>query len=310
MVYSRFKAYVLNMEKNQHFVIAHLSDLHLTASDDEKRKARIFGSLSGMNEAFRKIIKSETISQANLIIITGDVTDRGDVESWKVFWKAIAEAGLSEKVLIVPGNHDLCCMRARMPFKKKEHRKSDLEKANNGLKIGNQKTEFPWARAFDGRVAVFGLNSNNIGNISVLSNAMGRISRYQLQSFAHKLDSHRHIPVKIVALHHSPNIQEKVTGKKRGRKLVRRLILAGRQLPKRQRRALLMLCLSQGVSVIAHGHVHKAQDHIVSGIRIVGAPPTTQPIMQRSGRNFYQFYTYTIEGRAGKVNTRLRTIEV
>jgi 3',5'-cyclic AMP phosphodiesterase CpdA len=299
------------MVNDKHFVIAHLSDLHLTSSDDKSRsRPRMFGSIKGMNEAFRKIIKSEPVTQANLIIVTGDVTDRGDIESWKIFWKEIKEAGLSEKVLVVPGNHDVCCLRARLPFKKKKHCRKDLKKTSSALQIGNQETEFPWARKFDGHVAIFGLNSNNAGNISILSNAIGRIGYYQLLSFAQKLYTHRNVPVKIIVLHHSPKIPHKSPSRKRGGKIVNRLLFIGRQIPVRQQRALLMLCLSHGVKLIAHGHVHKAHEHLVNGIHIVGAPPTTQPIHTTSNRNLYQFFIYTIEKEDGRINTKLRTIKI
>ena len=66
-------------------------------------------------------------------------------------------------------------------------------------------------------------------------------------------------------------------------------MLAGRRIPKRQQRILLLLCLSHGVQLIAHGHVHKAEERIVNGIRIVGAPSTTQPISRTNRSNTYQF---------------------
>jgi 3',5'-cyclic AMP phosphodiesterase CpdA len=299
------------MENEKQFVIAHLSDLHLTASDKHSRRnAKIFGSLKGMNEAFRNIIKSRPIRDADLIIVTGDITDRGDIESWVFFWNQIKAAGLSDRVMVVPGNHDVCCLGARLPFKKKTHRQRDLEKVTNGLRIGNQSAQFPWVREYDKRIVIFGLNSNNLGNFSFLSNAMGRIGRDQLLSFAEQLYMHRSAPVKIVVLHHGPNITEKTAVKKRGRKLMGKLMLTGRRIPNSQQRILLFLCLSHGVQLIAHGHVHKAEEHIVNGIRIVGASPTTQPISRTNRSNTYQFYTYTIQGQQTSVNTKLEKIQI
>jgi 3',5'-cyclic AMP phosphodiesterase CpdA len=299
------------MENEKQLVIAHLSDLHLTALDHQRRhNAKFFTSIKGMNEAFRNIIKSQPIRDADLIIVTGDVTDRGDIETWEFFWKEIKAAGLSDRIMVVPGNHDVCCLGARMPFKKKTHRQRDLEKVNNGLQIGNQSAQFPWVREYDKRVVIFGLNSNNLGNITFLSNAMGRIGQDQLLSFAEQLYKHRSAPVKIVVLHHGPNITEQTDVKKRGKKLMGRLMLTGRRIPNRQQRALLLLCLSHGVQVIAHGHVHKAEDRIVNGIRIVGAPSTTQPISRTSRSNTYQFYTYTIQGHEARVNTKLEKIQI
>jgi len=299
------------MESEKQVVIAHLSDLHLTASDDQSRsRPRVFGSLKGMNEAFRKIMKSQPIRQADLVIVTGDVTDRGDIESWHLFWKEIKEAGLSDKVMIVPGNHDACCLGARLPFKKMTHRQEDIEKTGNGLRIGNHGTQFPWVRQFDKRVVIFGLNSNNLGNISVLSNAMGRLGHPQLLSFAEQLCAHREAAVKIVVLHHSPSILEKTGDKKVRGKLMSRLLFTGRRIARSQQRVLLLLCLSHGVQIIAHGHAHKAEDRTVYGVRIVGAPSTTQPVFKTGTRNVYQFFTYTIHGHHGRVDTKLQRIQV
>ena len=299
------------MNNNKQLVIAHLSDLHLTASDDLSRShPRILGTIKGMNEAFRKIVGSDAIREADLIIITGDITDRGDMESWKLFWQIIKDAGLSDRVLVVPGNHDVCCFGARKSFRKKTHRKTDLEKALSGLKIGNHEAKFPWARVFDKRVVVFGLNSNNLGNFTVFSNSMGRIGHDQLLSFAERLYEYRDIPVKLVVLHHCPNITKKTIFREQTRKLVGRLARVWLHIPKSQRRTLQLLCLSHGVKVIAHGHSHKAQAHIVNGVCIVGAPPTTEPISAINGKNVYQFYTYTICDRNSLVDTNLRTIQV
>jgi 3',5'-cyclic AMP phosphodiesterase CpdA len=294
--------------ENKQFVIAHLSDLHLTAAEHQGRgRARVLDYLNGANEAFKKIIKSQPICEADLIIVTGDVTDRGDIESWKLFWKEVKEAGISNKIFVVPGNHDVCCLGARLPFKKKVHRQRDLEKAGIGLQMGNQATQFPWFREFNKHVVVFGLNSNNLGNITYLSNAMGRIGHSQLLSFAEQLYIHRNTPVKIVVLHHGPSIIDK-NEKKRGRKLMGKLMLTGRKIPRRQQRHLLLLCLSHGVRVIAHGHVHKAEDRVVDGVRIVGAPSTTKPASKAGGKNVYQFYTYTIQGADARVSTKLHKV--
>lgn len=263
-----------------------------------------------MNEAFREIIKSRPIREADLIIVTGDITDRGDMESWKAFWKILGEAGLSDKVLVVPGNHDVCCLGARLALKKRVFRLTDLEKAGSGLQIGKQETKFPWAREFERRIVVFGLNSNNLGNFTVLSNSMGRIGHDQLLSFAEQLCKYRDIPVKLVVLHHCPNIPGKTPAKKRARKLAGRLARVWLQIPKGQRRILQLLCLSHGVKVIAHGHSHKAEAHIVNGVCIVGAPPTTEPVSKTRGGNVYQFYTYSIDGQNGHVDTNLRTIQI
>ncbi len=121
------------------FRIAHLSDLHLTKTDGRSRsEPDIFSPLKGMNNAFRKIIHTKTIQNSDFILVTGDVSDRGDLESWQIFWNATDEAGLLDRTFVVPGNHDVCCLGVRMPGSRKAYRDEDLNKARNGLNLGRR----------------------------------------------------------------------------------------------------------------------------------------------------------------------------
>jgi len=62
----------------QAYRIVHLSDLHLTARDTDRRsEPKLFGPLRGMNVAFRTILRSPQINKADVVLITGDITDRG-----------------------------------------------------------------------------------------------------------------------------------------------------------------------------------------------------------------------------------------
>lgn len=294
------------------FRISHLSDLHLTKSDNDARsEPNLFSPLKGMNEAFRKIINSKKIKDSNLVLITGDITDRGDIKSWQIFWEAINEAGLSKKTLVIPGNHDVCCLGIRMPLlKKKAYRKSDLEKAIKGLRMGKQPIKFPWARKPHSKVVIFGLNSNNLANVGAHDNAMGNIGHYQLVSFASKLYQYRDVPVKIIALHHSPNIPEAKTMKKRYGKDYHIMNRFFSFVPPEQRRPLRLMGLTHRARLIVHGHIHLAEDRRVNGIRIIGAPATTEPIESKGRTKQYQFYTYTIRGNNNRVYCKLQQIRV
>lgn len=79
--------------------IVHLSDLHLTPSDNIGRtEVSLPGkNLYGMNEVFRKILKTNNIQESDLILITGDITDVGDRKSWKVFQMALKDSGVEKK---------------------------------------------------------------------------------------------------------------------------------------------------------------------------------------------------------------------
>ncbi len=284
------------------FRIIHLSDLHLTINDGDCRsETNLFAPLRGMNQALRRLLPH--VQDADLLLVTGDVTDRGNPDTWKVFWDAVEKAGIASRVLVVPGNHDVCCLGARLPFRKQAYREADLQKAIDGLTQGNQPTKFPWVRIPDPRVAIFGLNSNNLGNFTVLDNAMGEVGYYQLKALANKLHKHRDVPVKMIALHHSPNIPGVDTAIKRGQRPLGTLERLGHQIPQDQRRALLLLCLAHRVRLVLHGHLHTADDRRVSGIRIVGAPASTEP----DGRGAYRFFTYTVHGDGGRLACQLQS---
>lgn len=253
-----------------------------------------------MNEAFRKILYTKEIQKADRVLVTGDITDRGDFDSWKIFWSAVSDAGLKEKIIALPGNHDVCCLGARMPGR--GYKEEDLQKAIDGLTFCEQPTRFPWVIQPDKRVAIFGLNSNNLGNLTGASNARGRIGYYQLVALAGKLRTFRDVPVKIVALHHSPNIPGKETAIKRKQRPLTTVERLTHQIPQDQRKELMLLCITHGVRLLLHGHLHTFEDRRVSGIRIVGAPATTQPLFANNKKLAYNFYSYKVNGDGRRVN--------
>ena len=295
------------MARPKPFVIVQLTDLHLTRTDDGRRsEPRLFGALRGMNDAFRKVIRCRDVQQSNLVLVTGDVTDRGDLDTWRLFWKEIRDAGLSRRILVLPGNHDVCCLGARLP--REGLADADLEKAVAGLRMGRQPTKSPWTYRPDPRVVIFGLNSSNLGNLTAVTNAMGHIGYFQLKALAGKMYQYRNVPVKIVALHHSPNIPEAKTARARAQRAVRRLERITHEVPREQRRGLLLLCVAHRVRLVLHGHLHVQEDRKITGVRIVGAPATTEAV-SNSGNEF-PIYRYTVQGEGGRVRTEYRTVRV
>lgn len=301
----------MTAERAKPFRIVHLSDLHLTSSKHDRRfEGELFKPLKGMNESFKNLLKTTYIRQADFIIVTGDITDRGSVKAWSHFWKTIAENGFTDRIAVVPGNHDMCCLGLRLPGKRRLYKKHDLDKAVNGLKMGKQDTRFPTVIQPDDRVVIFSLNSNNLGNLNVATNALGELGYFQLKRLADKLYQFRHVPVKIVAMHHSPNIPGADTARKRGQRPFSPFERMGHQVPQDQRRALLLLCITHRVRLLIHGHLHIAEDRKVSGIRIVGAPASTEPVFENNITSGFQFYSYTIQGQGGRVRCDLHTVSL
>lgn len=91
--------------------VAHLSDIHLVGN---RYGFRIESGRSGPqgDERFRqtlaKLQQSHDADPLHTILITGDITDAGLSSEWAEFLDALAACPqLAERVLFLPGNHDL-----------------------------------------------------------------------------------------------------------------------------------------------------------------------------------------------------------
>jgi 3',5'-cyclic AMP phosphodiesterase CpdA len=295
------------MKSRSQYQIIHLSDLHLTSDEEAQRtEPRIFGALTGMNRNFRELLKAEELQKADLVVVTGDVTDTGDASAWQIFWNAVRAEGLDGRILVVPGNHDVCCLGLRLP--EKGPLNGDNAKATAGLRLGQQPCSFPWAVQLTPSIVVFGINSNNLGNLTGATNAIGRISYFQLEAFARQLLKYKRTPVKIVVMHHSPNIPGSAAALRRGQRPMTTLGRLAHQIPRDQRQALRLLCIAHGVKCILHGHLHRAESRRVGGLRIIGAPASTEPIPK--AKSTIRFWRYTIHNTSLRTRYQLRYLQL
>ncbi len=84
--------------------IAHLSDLHVNEGDIVRMVERAH---PGGNRHLGRVLDAPPLSDADVVLVTGDVTDRGTAASWRAFLDAVDERELAERVVLVPGNHDI-----------------------------------------------------------------------------------------------------------------------------------------------------------------------------------------------------------
>ena len=287
------------------FSIAHLSDLHLTAHPNDRRSEPKFKNrLAGMNAACRLVLNSPEVQDCDFVLITGDVTDKGDIAAWEGLNEMLVQARLKLRTLVIAGNHDVCGLGARFGWPQLLAR-ADLDRVRLGLKVVGQPVRYPWAKVVDPRVVIFGLDSNNAGNWTAITNAIGRIGEKQLARFAELLAKHQGVPVKIIAVHHSPNIPKFATAIRRGRTPRPLQYRWSMQMDKSDRRTLRSLCVASKVRLIVHGHLHEAEDRRVNGVRFVGAPATTEPLRTGRASPHYQFYRYNVHGKGGRVTREL-----
>jgi calcineurin-like phosphoesterase family protein len=84
--------------------IAHLSDLHVNEGATVRMVERAH---PGGNRQLERVLDAPPLSDADVILVTGDVTDRGTAASWRAFLDAIEERELAGRIVLVPGNHDI-----------------------------------------------------------------------------------------------------------------------------------------------------------------------------------------------------------
>ena len=275
--------------------IIHLSDLHLTPGGKvDRTEVSLPGTrLQGMNLTFRKILQSKEVQSADAVLITGDVTDAGDRASWRVFLNNVQRQIPNHKTIVVAGNHDVCKMAWGVSFKDifekftQSNRRTNLNRLASNLALIKQPTEYPWSVILDDehrRVLVVALDSNYSGNFSLADNAVGEIGQLQLDELDFILKKHSepensrdYVPVRIVAMHHSPNLPRYETLVKRGilpkknaveklwAKFNGQVIRWTHQIPKEERRRLREVCLKYHVRLIAHGHMHDEMNRRVNG---------------------------------------------
>ena len=281
--------------------MVHISDLHLTAEDGAARsEPNIWNALRGMNQNFRVLMESVAKSDPAAIVVTGDVTDRGEQRAWEIFWEVVRGHGLQDKTWVIPGNHDVCVLGLR-----RRPKSEDLARARAGLSRGNQPIAFPWVRKISHDVTLLGIDSTNGGNRTGLTNAVGGLGSDQLIRLGKLLRGHEADKCKLIMLHHSPNIPGKETARRRGEKPASFFERATMSLDERDRLCLRILARVFGVKAILHGHTHDSPDRRVNGVRIIGCQASTEPL------NKHLYYrSYTLSSKTSRFNTALNRVMV
>src|SRR5574340_58990 len=253
-----------------------------------------------MNQNYRVLMESVAKSNAAAVLVTGDVTDRGEQRAWEIFWEGIRGNGLEDRTWFVPGNHDVCVLGMR-----RRPKTEDLARARAGLSRGNQPIAFPWARKISGGATLFGIDSTNGGNRTGLTNAVGWLGSDQLIKLGKLLREHASDRVKLIMMHHSPNIPGKETARRRGEKPASFFERATMSLNERDRLCLRILARVFGVKAILHGHTHDAPDRRVNGVRMIGCPASTEP----RGKCLH-YRSHVFSSKSARFTTSLKSISL
>ncbi|USH05429.1 phosphodiesterase [Grimontia kaedaensis] len=157
--------------------IIQLTDTHVVCPPN--KVSGVLDTLTLFEEAITKIEQDlEKLGHVDAIIVTGDITDHGDVESYEAFKSVIRRLGIP--YFVIPGNHDL---RSSM-----HHCFENLTPAIS--------EEINWVKHFPD-LDIIGLDTVIPGQ------GGGRLSPTALAFLEHALTRHPDKPA-LIAMHHPP----------------------------------------------------------------------------------------------------------
>lgn len=273
------------MPSDRTFTVLQLTDLHLTDEDTQSRtEPKILGALKGMNARFRALMASKEAADADLILVTGDITDSGEIASWTHFWDGVLAAGMESKVRVVLGNHDVASLKLFAPLVPRKDRSLRRARYSRGLRLGRAAIAYPWhERFFDDQLLVVALRSTQEDNVTNLTNAIGRLPRNQLRKLKTKLKDNMDARHKIVALHHPPKFPEDGS--------VNPFL---HDIRKEDANEFLDICEEYGVDLIMHGHMHRYMEQRSGSLLVIGAAASTEPV--RTSTSHVELCRYQISG--------------
>lgn len=84
------------------FRIIHISDIHITGVEG----AKTLEQKSFESSEFKNTLNRIRGLNADVVVVTGDITDSGDQPAWDLFSDYFCESGLDTPTIVIPGNHD------------------------------------------------------------------------------------------------------------------------------------------------------------------------------------------------------------
>lgn len=281
---------------SQTFTLAHLSDVHLAPlvgfSMAHWRVKRLLGYVNWhhkrkgihLRSVVDRLVADLMDQKPDHIAVTGDLVNLGLPGEQAAALEWLRGLGSSDRVTVVPGNHDIYVRMRRDPG---TARWQDYMRANaEGANYSTDADVFPFVRRF-GRIALIGVNSA-VPTAPVL--ARGRVGPEQLLRLAQALDGlGRDRLVRIVLIHHPPLPGQAPAS--------RALVDAD---------ALQQVLAQHGAELVLHGHNHtntvafcEAQGSPIPVIGVasasLGKPHHGEPL----GR--YNLYRVTVAGGTHKV---------
>jgi 3',5'-cyclic AMP phosphodiesterase CpdA len=286
--------------REKRFVLAHVSDPHISCMDQIKKSdllnKRLLGYLrwklhrgaEHREEILTILLKDLQRIRPDHIAITGDLTHLSLPAEFKKVQKWLRSLGSPTQVTVIPGNHDTYVGADwHQTFAHwLDYMVSDTGCHQDGPVKGFDDL-FPTLRV-RGRIALIGVCT---AHPSALHLATGRIGIQQLKKLETILRETAALHLfRIISIHHPP-----ISG----------IVSRRRRLTDAE--ALRTVLARYGTELILHGHVHKTASntlHTQAGLTpVVGAPSVTSSsrIYERRAR----YYVYKINACGGGWDVQL-----
>lgn len=231
---------------SQSLLLAHLSDVHLTApkafSPRHWNVKRGMGYLYWQQRKFvhergvlDRLVADMKERAPDHIAVTGDLVNLGLPSEYAIALRWLEGLGAPDAVTVVPGNHDIyIAMRKHRGVRLWEEYMRSCPWGGAGPDADDQ--EFPFSRRV-GPVALIGLNS---ALPTPPMSAAGRLGHAQIERLGHALDHAAAAGLmRVVLIHHPP--------------------LPGQAAPRRaisDARELAETLTRHGADLVLHGHNH------------------------------------------------------
>jgi 3',5'-cyclic AMP phosphodiesterase CpdA len=256
-------------------LIAHLSDLHLSAEHGRRNLRRA-----------KRLLDFVLRSGVNHLVVTGDITADARPSDLQVARNLFASCGLLDpaRLTVIPGNHDIYggvhtaeeilefpsrCRSTMVEDREQEFLEAFRETFRGSLRP-KKGHPFPFAKVV-GEVVFFGLNS--VAAYSPLKNPVGSNGKVGQRQRDHLKELLRTGIFgkrrRIVLIHHHFEMREPGVGRGALRSLWN--AIEGHTMKLRGKKELLRLLDQERVDLILHGHVHLSHRYRVRGMNFLNA---------------------------------------
>jgi 3',5'-cyclic AMP phosphodiesterase CpdA len=251
--------------------IIHISDLHIDAvnkPENYKRAAAALEYITGL--------------KADHIVITGDITQNADKESFELARKLFKKFNLlnSKKLSLVIGNHDIFggvhfaediiqypkqCLQTDYKEKVRVFKQYFTECFEDIYQPAPENI-YPYAKEFDDCI-LFGINT--IAKYSIVKNPFASNGEVDKKQYEHlerilSLSSFKNKRKIILSHHHfapKENTEQNLLWKR----------MENQTMKLRKKKKLVNLFAKFGVELVLHGHVHEVQQYERKGITFINS---------------------------------------